>query len=372
MTCGDIIKYIESWAPGEIAWDNDNVGLQVGSAKWKIKNILLSLDLNIKVLNEAIKKNCNLIINHHPIFYNPLKNISLDKGYNALLIEKLIRNNISVYAAHTNLDFTRDGVSFQLAKALKLKNIRFLKNLRSAQLKLAVFVPESHLESVAESVFENGGGIIGEYTHCSFRTKGEGSFKGSSKTSPSVGKKLNYEKVPEIKLEVLIDSWKLEKILNAVKKVHPYEEIAFDVYPVTNENINYGMGAVGELTAPMGKNEFLKHVSGSLKLRNFRYTKGSAATIKKVAVCGGSGSELIKEAVKAGADSYITADLKYHTFFENETRLLLIDAGHFETEVVILDELKKRLSDLTGPEKIKIFKYSKSANPVIFYNNLRS
>jgi dinuclear metal center YbgI/SA1388 family protein len=369
MTCGEIFKYIENWAPKEIAWNKDNVGLQVGSAERKVKNILLSLDLNMRVVNEAINKDCNLIITHHPMLFNPLRKIDTGRDKNSFLIEKLIKHDITLFSAHTNLDFTRDGVSFQLAKTLKLKNIRFLTNLKSIQHKLVIFVPDSHLEKVATTIFENGGGIIGEYSHCGFRTKGKGSFKGSEKTSPSIGKKLNYERVDEIKLEVLIDSWKLEKILSAVRKVHPYEEIAYDVYPLNNEHTNYGIGAIGETIEPMNQNEFLDHVSKCLKIKNFKYTGGKGNRIKTVAVCGGSGSEFISDAIKEGANAYITADIKYHTFFENEDKLLLIDAGHYETEIFLLNELNKRLTAFIKENKTKVYKYSRNANPVNFYNN---
>ena len=370
MTCEEIFKYIQSWAPEEIAWSKDNVGLQVGSAERKVKNILLALDLNMKVITEAVKKDCNLIITHHPLLFNPLRKIDTDHENTSLLVEKLIKHDITLFSAHTNLDFTKDGVSFELAKTLKLKNIRFLSNIKSTQYKLIVFVSESHIEKVASAIFENGGGIIGEYSNCSFRTKGKGSFKGSGETSPSVGKKLNYEKVDEIKLEVLIDSWKLNKILSAIRSVHPYEEIAYDVYPLSNENINYGIGAIGELLNPLSQKEFLNHVSKSLNVNNFRYTTGKANKIKIVAVCGGSGSEVIPAAIKKGADALITADIKYHTFFDNEEKILLIDAGHYETEIFSLNEVNNRLTELIKKKKNKVFKYNGSTNPVIFYNKL--
>lgn len=369
MTCGEIFKYIENWAPKEVAWNKDNVGLQIGSAERKVKNILLSLDLNMEVVKEAIKKDCNLIITHHPLFFNPLRKIDTGRDSKSLLIEKLIKHDITLFSAHTNLDFTKDGVSFQLAKALKLKNIRFLTNLKSIQYKLVIFVPETHLEKVANSIFDTGGGIIGEYSNCSFRTAGTGSFKGSEKSSPLIGKKMNYEKVDEIKLEVLIDSWKLEKILSAIRKVHPYEEIAYDVYPINNEHTSYGVGTVGETDKPMNYNEFLGHVSRCLKIKNFRYSGSNRNRIKTVAVCGGSGSEFISEAIKKDADAYITADIKYHTFFDNEDKLLLIDAGHYETEISSLSELNKRLRAFITEKKIRVYKFSRNANPVNFYNN---
>jgi dinuclear metal center YbgI/SA1388 family protein len=370
MTCGNIIKYIEDWAPKAIAWNRDNVGLQVGSGNRKVNNILLALEVNMKVIEEAVKKNCNLIITHHPLLFNPLKRIEINKSKASAIIEKLIKNDITLFSAHTNLDYTKDGVSFELAKVLKLQDINFLVNLDSNQSKFIVFVPESAVEKVADAIFNSGGGIIGEYSYCSFRTKGEGTFRGSEKTSPALGKKETYEKVNEIKLEVLIDSWKLDKVLSAVRKVHPYEEIAYDIIPLANSNINYGIGAVGNLLKPLNEKEFLKYVAENLNIKSFRYTNGQRKKINRVAVCGGSGSEYIINAIESGADAYITADIKYHAFFDIQGDILLIDAGHYETEIYSLNEMKRRLTKYLNENKgIKIFKFSGSTNPIIFYNN---
>jgi len=202
MTGKEIIKYLEEWAPKGIAWDKDNVGLQVGDPEIKIKNVLLSLDLKEQVIESAIKENCNLIITHHPLLYYPLKNLDYSKNIIARMIEKLIKNNITLYSAHTNLDFTKHGVSYQLAKKLLLKNIRFLKNLSDNQIKLTVFVPESHVNKVAEAIHQAGGGLIGEYSHCSFKTSGTGTFKGSNESNPAIGKKGVVEFVEEVKEEV--------------------------------------------------------------------------------------------------------------------------------------------------------------------------
>jgi dinuclear metal center YbgI/SA1388 family protein len=368
MTCNEIIEYIEGWAPKEIAWQKDNVGLQVGNRDKKIKNIMLCLEVTMDVVDDAIRKKCNLIFSHHPLLFRPLKKLDLNFDKNSIMIEKLIKNDITLFSAHTNLDFTQDGVSFELAKLLKLKNIKFLKTFSSNQYKLSVFVPANILEKVSSAIFANGGGVIGEYSHCSFRTKGEGTFIGSEKTKPAVGKKGNEEKVEEIKLEVLIDSWNLNKVITAMLKVHPYEEPAFDIYPLQNENNKTGAGAIGELKNPLGKNEFLKLISSSLKIKNFRYTNGKSTKINKVAVCGGSCSELINTAISVGADAFITADIKYHTFHDAKDEILLVDAGHYETEIPIMNEVQKRLKDLVGTKnQIKVFKYSGTTNPVIFY-----
>lgn len=369
MTGIEIIKYLEEWAPKGIAWDKDNVGLQVGDPKIRIKNILISLDLNEEVIESAVKENCNLIITHHPILYYPLKNLDFSKNQIARMIQILVKNNITLYSAHTNLDFTKQGVSYSLAKRLQLNKIRFLKNLSQNQFKLAVFVPTSHVSKVAEAIHQSGGGIIGEYSHCSFRSNGTGTFRGSDDSNPSIGKKGVIESVEEIKLEILVDKWKLNPVIDALKKAHPYEEVAYDIYTLQNDNINYGIGAIGELNEAMKINDFLSFVSSKLKVTTLRYTKNNKKKIKSVAVCGGSCSELIEESIQQNADAFITADLKYHAFQDAESRILLIDAGHYETEVPILDEIKSRLEKLLiENKKISVLKFKGSTNPVVFYN----
>jgi len=370
MTCSEIIKEIELWAPREIAWQKDNVGLQVGSLNRKVNNILLCLELTPGVMEEALKKQCNLIISHHPLLFHPMKKIDINADKTSRLVEKLIRNNVTLYSAHTNLDYTRDGVSFILAKTLNLRNTRFLVNLKSNLFKISVFVPVDHLERVAEAAFDAGAGMMGEYSHASFRSEGTGTFKPGEKANPSVGKKGKFEKVKEIKFETIAESWKISRIISDIRKVHPYEEPAYDIIPIDNVNTNYGSGAIGELETPLSTAQFLKHVSKSLKASNLRYSKGREKIIKKVAVCGGSGIEYLSNAVSSGADAFITADIKYHSFHDAEGEILLIDAGHYETEIHSLNEIKRRLEILIKEKKnIKVFKYSGSTNPIIFFNN---
>ncbi len=374
MIAETIINFIEKWAPPGAAWEKDNVGLQVGSTKREITNIFLCLELTEKSLNQAINKNCNFIFTHHPFIFKPLNKLNTHSDPKGKLIEKLIKNDITLYSAHTNLDFTTDGVSFELAKSLKLKNNRFLVNEKSNQFKLVVFVPEKSLENVADSLFNAGAGIIGEYEKCSFRLSGNGTFQGSENTNPVIGTKLNYENVNEVRLEVLVDSWKLNSVLSALHQSHPYEEPAFDIYPLNNDNVNFGFGVIGELSESKTPSEFLSHVCKSLKIQNLRYTNGTGKKIKKVAVCGGSGSELLQEAISHRADAFVTADLKYHTFQDGENRILFIDAGHYETEIPALNVVKRKLESLINinGESVKVVQYSGSTNPVKFFNNRRS
>lgn len=368
MRCDRIIKIIEDWAPKPIAWDRDNVGLQIGSLQRQVKNVLLCLEVNQRVVSEAIKKKCNLIISHHPLLFHPIKKLDITSNEQSRIIEQLIKNNITLYSAHTNLDFAKNGVSFQLAKKLKLSNQKFLHNLSSNQSKIAVFVPVTHADKVAEAIHNAGAGVIGEYSNCSFRTSGKGTFKGSDKSNPNVGRKNKLEMVDEIKIEVLTDSFNLNRVINALKLAHPYEEVAYDIYPLSNENVNYGMGVIGELTDAMTESQFLNFVSKSIGTKNFRFTHGKQSKIKKVALCGGSGSDLLEKAIGSSADAFITADIKYHTFQEAESKILLIDAGHYETEIPVLDEIKKRI-EKSLDNKTKVFKYSGTTNPIVFYNN---
>lgn len=368
MSVGDLIKYLDGWAPPGAAWERDNVGLQVGSKGQQIRNIMLCLELDEKVLKESIRKKCNFIFTHHPLIFNPIKKLDTDKSLEAQLISLAIKNNITIYSAHTNLDFTKDGVSFELAKVLKLKNIRFLEQQESNQFKIVTFVPKKNLEKVAQAVFSAGAGIIGEYENCSFQTDGLGTFKGSAKSNPAVGKKGIFESVNEVRFEFIVDSWKLNDAVSALKKSHPYEEPAYDIYPLKNKNVNYGYGTIGDLDKPMTEKNFLSHVVKSTKAANVRFCKGTGKPIQKVAVCGGSGAELINAAIANKADAFVTADIKYHPFQAAEGKILLIDAGHYETEIHSLNAVQRKLKKvLSDDKKIKVLKYSGSTNPVKFY-----
>ncbi|MGE5430816.1 MAG: Nif3-like dinuclear metal center hexameric protein [Syntrophomonadaceae bacterium] len=371
MTAKELTKHIENWAPKEIAWPKDNPGLQAGSLGNEVANIFLCLELSEKALEEAIKKKCNFIFTHHPLIFQPLKKIDTQNDKTSRLIEKLLINQITLYSAHTNLDFTKHGVSFHLAKTLGLKNIRFLENEESNQMKLVVFVPEDNLKEVSDAVFSSGGGVIGEYSSCSYRLKGEGTFLGSNETNPAIGHAGNFEEVKEVRMEVIVDKWKLKSVISSMLKVHPYEEPAFDVYPLNNKNVNYGFGAIGELEHEMNEKEFLAHAAKCLKTENLRFTPGKGSMVKKVALCGGSGSELIPAAMASGAEAYVTADIKYHTFQDAEGNILLVDAGHYETEFPVLEEVKRRLESFIkeNDADINVYIYSGTTNPVNFFQN---
>jgi dinuclear metal center YbgI/SA1388 family protein len=366
MITKDIIKFIETWAPPGVAWERDNVGLQIGDLRSEVNKILLSLDLNESVVDYAIKIKAEMIFTHHPFFFITLKKIDLANNPKARIIKKLLENNISLYSAHTNLDFTKEGVSFQIAKKLGLENIRFLKNIENNQYKLIVFVPEEYKTKVAEAIFEAGGGIIGEYEKCSFELNGVGTFQGSENSNPKIGSRNNFERVNEVRLEVLVDEWKIKQVISALLKAHPYEEPAYDIYALKNKNVNYGEGALGEFKKAIPKSEFLKLVSEKLKVPALRFSNGNSNRIKRVAVCGGTCSSLVYDAISAKADAFITADVKYHEFQDAEGKILFVDAGHYETEVVVLNEVKKRLELFAtkSGEKLSVVKFRGNVNPM--------
>lgn len=368
MIAEDLIKYVDNWAPPGAAWERDNVGLQVGDSKAKIKNILLALDLNKKVITEALNKNCNFIFTHHPFIFNPIKKLDFSSDPKAEIVKIAAKKGLTIFSAHTNLDFTKEGVSFELAKTLRLTNVDFLVNQENNQIKLVVFVPVKDVEKVSSAIFKAGGGVIGEYSNCSYRLDGEGTFKGTEKSNPAVGKKGKQESVIETRLEVLVDEWKMKNVISEMVKAHPYEEVAYDVYPLENKNVNYGMGAIGELEKGMNQNEFLKYVRIKLKAKNLRFTKGKTGIIKKVAVCGGSGADMLGSAIANNADAYITADVKYHTFQDAEEKILFIDAGHYETEIHSLNAVQRKLNEFIMRRKssVKVYKFSGTTNPVKF------
>ena len=369
MLIKKLIKFIEDWAPPGIAWERDNVGLQIGSREDKIENVLLSLDLTEDVVDTAINNNCNFIFNHHPFFFFPIKNIDYSEDSKSRIIKKLISNNISVYSAHTNLDFTKEGVSYQLAKKLGLNNIKFLAPLDKKQFKVVTFVPESEMQKLSSAVFKAGGGVIGEYSNCGFSIKGKGTFKGSENSNPVVGEKNSLTETEEIRFEAVVDAWNLNRVVSAIIKNHPYEEPAYDIYPLNNTNGNFGFGAIGVLEKSLSKNEFLTLTAVKLKTPALRYSNGKNKRIKKVAVCGGTCADLLNKAIAQKADAFITADITYHTFQQGEDKILFIDAGHYETENVVLNEVQKRFEYFfsNNGEKIKVMKYKGNTNPVKFF-----
>ncbi len=331
MTIQEIITEIENFAPLAYQEDYDNCGLITGQKDQTVSGALLTLDCTEEVIEEAIKNNCNLIIAHHPILFTGLKKIN-GSNYVERTIIKAIQNNIAIYAAHTNLDNVKQGVNKKMADKLGLKNLHILAPKSNLLKKLVTFVPESHHQAVLNAVFNAGAGSIGNYANCSFNLEGTGTFKGNSDTKPFIGKPNELSTEKEIRIETVFEFNKEAQIISALLKAHPYEEVAYDIYSIANKHQQIGSGMIGELETGMKEDDFLGHVKKSLLSGCLKHTKKTGKIIKKVAICGGSGRFLLKNAINSGADAFITADFKYHEFFDAENKLLLNYAGHFETE----------------------------------------
>jgi dinuclear metal center YbgI/SA1388 family protein len=367
ITFSDIQRIIETWAPKNIAWERDNIGLQVGSPKSRATRILACLDVTERIIHEASTRSANLIISHHPLLFRPLRNVDTQE-HTGRCLDLLVRSGIGLFSAHTNLDFAHGGTSFALAKKLHLVRTDFLsKNYRLSK-KIVTFVPESHVERVAAAMGSAGAGRIGNYQSCSFRSQGTGTFQGDKYSNPQIGRKEQLEHVLEVRLEMITEEPDISSVVNALKQVHPYEEIAYDIYPLENASHGFGMGVIGDLPKPMSVRQFILHTKQRLRTRSIRHTPFSAKRIRRVAVCGGSGTELTAEAIRQEADAFVTADVKYHNFQDALGRILLIDAGHYETERPVIDVLVKKLTEEfeRGGISIPIVAARTSSNPIVY------
>ncbi len=331
MLIKEVISEIEKLAPPAYQENYDNSGLLVGDKNSKITGVLLSLDCVESVIDEAIKLKCNLIIAHHPIIFGGLKRLT-GSNYVERVVIKAIQNNIAIYACHTNLDNVKNGVNAKIAEKLGLINLKILSPKKHLLKKLVTYVPASHHEKVRASLFEAGAGNIGNYDSCSFNIAGTGTYRGNENSNPVIGEKGKLSTEPETRIEVIFEALNESAILKNLLANHPYEEVAFDVYPLDNTYQNIGSGMTGEFEKALSETEFLTLVKKAFKLKVVRHTPLLNNPIKKVAFCGGSGSFLIKNAINSGSDAYISADIKYHEFFDADSRILIADTGHFENE----------------------------------------
>jgi dinuclear metal center YbgI/SA1388 family protein len=342
MQISDIIKMFDEWAPKWVAWEKDNVGLQVGDQERSVKKVLVTLDVTKQIIREAITQKTELIISHHPLLFRPPATITRHEPVGELVL-LLAENKIALFSAHTNLDYTTDGVSFTLAKTLGVENITFLTPLKKSLAKIVVFIPDGYVEQVMQSMSSAGAGVIGEYTSCSFGTKGKGSFRGSPSSSPVLGKRGELESVEETRLEMISPRADVAHVIAAMKSSHPYEEVAYDIYYIENPNPNFGMGAIGNLPKSQSLGVFLKTIKQKLGTSALRFSGKTTEKIQRVAVCGGGGSGLLQDSIAAEADVFVTSDIRYHTFHAAEDKIALVDAGHFETEHTIVKPIADRL-----------------------------
>lgn len=331
MLLKDIITELENFAPLSYQESYDNCGLLTGNKQMDISGALLCLDCTEAIIDEALKKKCNLIIAHHPIIFGGIKKLN-GSNYVERTIIKAIQNNIAIYACHTNLDNVKLGVNKKIADKLGLINQQILVPKKTLLKKLVTFVPRTHLEKVRESLFTAGAGNIGNYDKCSFALEGTGSFRGNENTNPFLGKKGELSLESETRLELIFENYNEQSILSALKQNHPYEEVAYDIYQLENYYQNIGSGTVGELANPIPEKEFLEHLKSLFNVKTIKHTNLLNKSIKKVALCGGSGSFLLKNAINSKSDIYISSDFKYHEYFDAENAILVADIGHYESE----------------------------------------
>ena len=346
MKIKEIISVLEEMAPLAYAEDFDNVGLLVGNQDEEATGILVCHDALENIIDEAIAKNCNLVVCFHPILFSGLKKIT-GKNYVERAVIKAIKNDIAIYAVHTALDNHQEGVNKIFCDALGLINTKILIPKQNFIRKLVTYTIPENAEEVRNALFDAGAGTIGNYENCSFNSKGIGTYMGNEHSNPQVGERFEFVQGDEIKIEVTFEKHLENKILKALFKSHAYEEVAYEIYELQNQHQNIGLGMIGELKNHMNEKEFLLFAKEKMQCGGIRHSNFTGKEIKKVAVLGGAGSFAIKNAIQAGADAYLTADLKYHQFYEAENKLLLADIGHFESERYtknyIVDYLRKKI-----------------------------
>ncbi len=364
MKIDAIIKYLESVAPPVLQEEYDNAGLLTGDPDWECTGVLCALDSTESIIKEAIQKKCNLIIAHHPIIFRGLKKIN-GKNYVEKTIIAAIRNDIAIYAIHTNLDNVINGVNSSLASRLGLINCSVLTSKDFALMKLFTFVPLAYADKVRQAIFDAGAGRIGNYSECSFGVDGTGTYKAGEGTDPFAGKIGLRHSESETKIEVVFPGHLEKDVIRALKSVHPYEEEAYDLINLTNEHPGIGAGLIGHLPQPDNEISFMSKLKVQFGLKVIRHSALRGKPIQKVALCGGAGSFLISKALALGADIFITADLKYHEFFDANDRLVICDIGHYESEQFTINLLAEILRQKFPT--FAVLKPDTQTNPVYYY-----
>ena len=354
-TVQDIIKILEQWYPPQLAESWDRIGLQVGSRSREVKTIYLTLDVDLAAVKQAVKMQADLILSHHPFLFSPLHHLT-EPDAKTEIVKLLLKHDISVYVMHTNLDYAPGGTCHYLAGLMGLLKIKPLASLDTMKFKkIAVFVPESHILKVSTAMFSAGAGIIGDYTDCSFRLKGSGSFRGSRDSNPFSGKPGVFETVEEIRLEVMVPEHLVNAVIGALRGAHPYEEPAYDIYPLENTHPKASQGVYGQLPKPIKLGSFGMQLKKNMKLDALRMVGDSNTLIKSVAVVTGSGGDFIKAALRRKCDVLVTGDLKYHQSMDALTDgLNLLDVGHYPSEAIYLPELERRLKEYLSSRSWKL------------------
>lgn len=364
MTIHHITSHLESIAPLSLQEDYDNAGLLTGQKEEECTGVICALDVTEDVLEEAIQKKCNLVVTHHPVIFKGLKKLN-GNGLVERVVIKAIRHGIAIYAIHTNLDNVQDGVNGRMAERLGLLQTSVLAPQSGSLRKLFTFVPQAHADLLRNALFEAGGGHIGQYAACSFNTEGTGTFLGAEGTNPFVGEPGKLHREPETRIEMVFPAWLEGRILEALRSNHPYEEVAFDIVPLSNPQPGVGSGMVGDLPEPLSETDFLRLLKEKFGTPVIRHTAHTGRPIFRVAICGGAGSFLIPKALSSGAQAFVTADLKYHEFFTADGGLLLADIGHFESEQFTIDLLAEGLQKKFPT--FAVLKTEVKTNPVHYF-----
>ncbi|MBN8575583.1 MAG: Nif3-like dinuclear metal center hexameric protein [Cytophagales bacterium] len=334
----EITTRLEQFAPLAYQEDYDNSGLITGNPHAPVTGVLVTLDCTEAVVAEAIQQNCNLIVAHHPILFRAIKKLT-GRNYVERTLIKAIQNNVAIYAIHTNLDNVHAGVNHKIAEQLGLQNLRILAPKPATLLKLVTFIPANHAEQVTQKLFDAGAGQIGNYKDCSFNLVGEGTYRPQAHAKPFKGTTGVLERASEVRVEVILPVVAKDRVIGALKSSHPYEEVAYYLSVLENENQEVGSGLVGELAEALEPGKFLQHVKQKMQADCVRHTALPTSAIRKVAICGGSGSFLLSRAIASGADAFVTADFKYHEFFDADGKILIADIGHYESEQFTKDLL---------------------------------
>jgi dinuclear metal center YbgI/SA1388 family protein len=364
MTISQIIQTLTAIAPPSLQEGYDNAGLITGNPAWACTGIITALDATEAVVQEAVDKKCNLIVAHHPIVFGGLKQLT-GKNYVERTVIAAIKNDIAIYAIHTNLDNVLSGVNGKMADKLGLINRQVLQPKTGQLKKLVVFVPEAQAAQVRQAMFEAGGGHIGHYSECSFNSSGTGTYKAGKGSNPFLGEVGSQHSEPETKIEMVVPAWMAQPVIKAMLKAHPYEEVAYDIINLDNTTASIGSGLIGELPHPMEETAFLEHLQQAFGLKTLRHTPLLGKPVLKIALCGGAGSFLTRAAIAAGADAYITGDVKYHEFFDADRRLLLADIGHYESEQFTIDLLFDVLQEKFPT--FAVLKTGVNTNPVHYF-----
>ncbi|HRZ41578.1 MAG TPA: Nif3-like dinuclear metal center hexameric protein [Bacteroidales bacterium] len=364
MLVRELADFIETLAPSGLQESYDNVGIQTGDPETEVTGVLVTLDITEGTIEESVKKGCNVVIAHHPLIFKGLKRLT-----GSTLVERAvimaIRHHIAIIILHTNFDNAPRGLNYHLAGKLGIRKPSVLSPMDGSLHKVVTYCPESAADSVREAMFMAGGGRIGEYDRCSFNTEGTGTYRPLEGSDPYIGSPGEFHSGREVRVEMVVPSYLSGKVVNAMRKAHPYEEVAYEVFQMMNSDPYTGAGMWGELETPIPVIEFIEKVKQELGAEGIRYSRWEGEAIKRVGVCGGSGSFLIEKAIRLGMDALITSDLKYHAFTDYGKSLLLVDAGHFETELlmtgIITEAVQKKFTTFASHISAHL------RNPIIYH-----